>query len=68
MVSLENKKLLTNLKAIADKKPMSKLSFPSTDMSKYHDIQFQGKLNEKKRLFYKLNTDNNRLAKNIQNK
>ena len=66
MISQENKKMLRNLKDIATRKVMKVNESEMAKNEMYHDIKFQGKIVEKKRLFERLQQENNKLAVNIK--
>lgn len=65
-ISQENKKLLRNLKDIASRKVARANESEMQKNEMYHDIKFQGKIVEKKRLFERLQQENNKLAVNIK--
>lgn len=66
MISLDNTKMLKNLRNITGR---TNARVSAQEMSKnelYHDIKFQGKIIEKRRLFEKVQQENNKLAANIK--
>ena len=61
-------KMVRQLRAITQRKDLAKKTNESSKMENYHDINFQGRILEKKRMFEKLNHENQRLANKIKTK
>lgn len=60
--------MVRQLREINLRKGEVKREMDSNKMDIYHDIKFQGKILEKKRMFEKLNQENQRLATNLKQK
>jgi hypothetical protein len=60
--------MVRQLREINIRKGTVKRDIESNKLDLYHDIKFQGKILEKKRMFERLNQENQRLANTIKQK
>lgn len=60
--------MVKQLREINIRKGQVKREMDSNKLDLYHDIKFQGKILEKKRMFERLNQENQRLANAVKQK
>lgn len=61
-------KMVKQLRAITQRKDVAKHSSESSKMENYLDINFQGRILEKKRMLERLNQENQRLTNKLKTK